>query len=138
MFSKFCKSCALWESKKLTEEYIIWKENHEKDCEINHVQSSGAVESAGAPSFFQSSFNEYNKRYAHYIGDGDTESFKKFLESKPYGNDLIPCKLECVSHVQEKLRKLRNDMKGKKLSDAKGIFDKGRLSDKIINEMQSY
>ena len=76
------------------------------------------------------------------IGDGDTKSFKKVLESKPYGNDLIPCKLECVGHVQKRLgtrlRKLRNDMKGKKLSDGKGILGKGRLTDKIINKMQSY
>ena len=29
-------------------------------------------------------------------------------------------------------------MKGKKLSDGKGILGKGRLTDKIINKMQSY
>ena len=38
------------------------------------------------------------------MGDGDTESFKKVLESKPYGDSLIPCKLECFSHVQKRLR----------------------------------
>ena len=142
MFSKFCKSCALWESKKGTEEYIVWKENHGKDCEINHFQSSGAMESAGTFFFFQLSVNKYNIRYAHYIGDSDTGSFKKVLESKPYGNDLMPCKLEGVGHAQKRLgtrfRKLRDDMKGKKLDDGKGILGKGRLTDKIINKMQNY
>ena len=94
VYSKFCKSCALQESKKGTEKYIVSKENHGKDCEINHFQSSGTMESGGAQSFFQSSVNKYNIRYAHYIGDCNTESFKKVLESKPYyGHDLIPCKL---------------------------------------------
>ena len=75
VFSKFCKSCALWESKKGTEEYIVWKENDGKDCEINHFQSSGAMESVGAQSFFQSSVDKSNTNCAHYIGDGDAESF---------------------------------------------------------------
>ena len=50
VYSKFCKSCTLWESKKGTEEYIVWKEDHGRDCEINLFQSSGAMESAGAQS----------------------------------------------------------------------------------------
>ena len=105
--------------KNCTEEYIFWKVNHGKDCEINHFQSSGAMESAGAQSFFHWSVDKYNIRYAHYIGDDDAESFKKVLESKPYGDNLIPCKLKCVGHVQKRLgtrlRKLRNDMNGKKI-----------------------
>ena len=43
VFSKFCRSCALWRSKKGTEEYIFSKQNHGKDCEINHCQSFGAM-----------------------------------------------------------------------------------------------
>ena len=74
------------------------------------------MESAGAQSCFQSSVDKYNIRYAHYIGDGNTESLKKVLESTPYRDNLIPCKLECFGHVQKRLgtrlRKLRNDMKG--------------------------
>ena len=53
--------------------------------------------------FFQLSVDKYNIRYAQYIGDGDTESFRKVLESKPYEDNLIPCKLECVGHVQNRL-----------------------------------
>ena len=34
------------------------KKNHGKDCKINHFQSSGAMESASAQSFFQSSVNK--------------------------------------------------------------------------------
>ena len=83
------------------------------------------MESPGCQSILQLSVDEYNIRYVHYIGAGDTESFKKVLESKSYGDDLIPCKLECADHVQKRLGirllNLLNDMKGKKLSDGKGI-----------------
>ena len=72
---------------------------------IRPFQSSGVMESAGAQSFFQycQLISIYNIRYAHYTGDGDAESFKKVLESKPSGDNLIPCKLECVGHVQKRL-----------------------------------
>ena len=77
-----------------------------------------------------------------YIGGGDTESFKKVADSKPYGHDLKPIKLECVEHVQKRLgtrlRKLRNDMKDKVLSDGERINGKERLTDKICNKMQNY
>ena len=100
------------------------------------------MESAGAVSIFSSSIEKYSIPYAHYIGDGDTESFKKYVDSKPYGDDLKPIKLEYVGHVQKclgtRLRKLRNDMKGKVLSDGKRINGKGRLTDKISNKMQNY
>ena len=117
--SKFCKICALWESKKGTEEFIAWKENRSKDCEISCFQFSGTMESFDAQSFSQLSVevDKYNKRYAHDTGNGDTESFEKVLETKPDRDDLIPCKLECVGHFHERLgirlQKLLNDMKEK-------------------------
>ena len=35
VFSRSCKSYALWKSKKVTEEYISWKKDHGEDYEIN-------------------------------------------------------------------------------------------------------
>ena len=98
VFSNFCKGYLIWEQKKGTKEYNSWKETHV--CKINHYQSSGAMESAGAVSIFSSSIEKYNMRYSHYIIDGDTESFKKVADSKTYGDDLKPIKLECVGRVQ--------------------------------------
>ena len=60
------------------------------------------MESAGAVPIFSSSIEKYNMWYSHYIGDGDTECFKKVVDSKPYGDDLKPIKLECVGHVQKR------------------------------------
>ena len=36
------------------------------------------------------------------------------------------------------LRKYKNDIKGKTLSDDKGVGGKGRLTDKVIDKMQNY
>ena len=87
------------------------------------------MESAGAVEIFRSSVHKYSLRYAHYIGDGDTGSFHKVVEDKPYGEDFTPAKIECVGHVQKRLRtrlrKLRTTFKGKVLSDGKNCKVKG-------------
>ena len=76
---------------------------------------------------FPNSVKKYNLRYVHYIGDGDTESFKKVVNAKLSGN-FTPQKLESVSHVQKRLgtrlRKLRNEKNHEILSDGKKIKKK--------------
>ena len=98
------------------------------------------------------SFPGKNKRYRkgsaasaasnNYIGDGDSSSFNKVVQSKPYGETFIINKLECVRHIQKRLvyrlRTLRQTYKSKKLSDGKGISGKGRLTDRAINLLQNY
>ena len=44
------------------------------------------MEAAGAIEIFSSSVQKYKLRYAKYLGDGDTSSFTKVVESKPYGD----------------------------------------------------
>ena len=139
VLTKNCKSCQIWESKKNSEKYQDWKQNHQ--CPINHTKPAGAMEAAGAINIFKQSVGEYKLRYTTYIGDGDTESFGKVMEAKPYG-DILPTKLECVGLVQKRLgtrlRQLRKDFKGKKLDDGKGLAGRGRLTDKCINTLQNY
>ena len=139
VLSKNCKSCQIWSSKKGTPEYDSWKEEHQ--CKVNHTKSAGAMEAVGAVNIFCESIEKYKLRYLKYIGDGDTESFVKVVQTRPYG-DLLPIKLECVGHVQKRLgarlRKLRHTFKGKKLDDGKGLMGKGRLTDNCINTLQNY
>lgn len=76
-----------------------------------------------------------------YLGDSDSKSFKSILERKPYG-DVKISKLECVGHVQKRmgarLRKLKKDMKGRKLSDNLPLHGRNRLTDGTINLLQTY
>ncbi|KAI8797020.1 Short-chain collagen C4 [Biomphalaria glabrata] len=82
-----------------------------------------------------------NLQYIKYLGDGDSASFKKVLESNPYGGIDIE-KLECVGHVQKRcgtrLRRLKAQNKGLKLEDGKGLSGLGRLTDKKIDTLQNY
>ena len=76
------------------------------------------------------------------MGDDESSSFNKVVQSKAYGETFIIKKLECVGHIQKclgcRLRTLRQTYKGKKLSDDKGISGKDRLEDRAINLLQNY
>ena len=116
-------------------------ENDSHTCSKNHNGSAGSMESKGAINIFSNSIEKYNLWYVHYIGDGDIASYKKVADSKFYGDFTLE-KLECVGHVQKRLgtrlRKLRTGKKHEMLSDGKKSSRKGRLADKIINEMENY
>ena len=139
VMSKHCKFCQIWSRRQGIPEYDDWQQNH--NCSINHRKSAGAMEGDGAVAIFSRSVEMHKLRYLQYIGDGDTASFSQVCESKPYG-ELIQEKLECVGHIQKRLgtrlRKLRNDLKGKKLEDGKIISGRERLTDKAINVLQNY
>ncbi|GFU49515.1 uncharacterized protein TNCV_1590611 [Trichonephila clavipes] len=75
-------------------------------------------------------------------GDGDTKTFNVLSENKPYGDDHLIQKIECVGHVQKRmgtrLRKLKLVYSKKKLSDGKTIGGKGRLTDSLIDKLAHY
>ena len=139
VMSKHCKQCQIWSKKEGTAEYLKWKAEH--ICKINHTKSSGAMEADGAIAIFQRSVDKYNLRYTQYLGDGDTGSYSKVCDARPY-DAIIPKKLECLGHVQKRLgtrlRELCRSYKGKKLSDGKKLIGKGRLTNKAINTLQNY
>ena len=90
---------------------------------------------------FQQSINNHKLRYNNYMGDGDSSSFNKVVQSKVYGEIVIINNLEYAGHIQKRLgfrlRTLRQTYKGKKLSDGKGISGKGRLTDRAISLLEN-
>ncbi|GFW36275.1 uncharacterized protein TNCV_4931371 [Trichonephila clavipes] len=70
-------------------------------------------------------------------GDGDTKTFNALSENKPYGDDYLIQKIECVGHVQKRmgtrLRKLILVYSKKKLSDGKTIGGKGSTDDEPMH-----
>ena len=91
VMSKKCKVCQIWNKKKESPEYDVWKTQHK--CSINHKGSASSMESAGAIEIFQRSINNHKLRYNNYIGDGDSSSFNKVVQSKPYGETFVINKL---------------------------------------------
>eukprot|EP00112_Aurelia_sp_Birch-Aquarium-sp1_P019844 Seg4999.1 transcript_id=Seg4999.1/GoldUCD/mRNA.D3Y31 product="hypothetical protein" protein_id=Seg4999.1/GoldUCD/D3Y31 len=139
VLSKTCKGCQHWKGKENSEAYQQWQIEH--DCQINHKESSGSMESAGAVQMFERSVPFLNLRYTGYIGDGDSKAHLSVVEAAPYGDEEIK-KLECVGHVQKRmgtrLRNLTQSLRGQKLADGKGISGKNRLTKKTINTIQNY
>lgn len=128
--SSYCHACKWWQSKSGTEEYDDWFEEHSSECTANHDGSAGKMEVDAIKDMFRRSWEMHEVRYAKYIGDGDTKTFKALLEDKPYGDDLIVKKKECVGHVEKRMgSRLRNVKKTKKLGG------KGKLTDKLIKEL---
>ena len=119
-----CNEYAKSGTKRKGPENDIWKTEHK--CSINNKGSAGSIESAGAIEIFQRSINNNKLRYNNFTGDGDSSSFNKVAQSKPYVETFIINKSECVGHIQKHLgcllRILRQTYKGKKLSDGKKVF----------------
>lgn len=117
------------------------KENHSDTCTANYQGSSGGMEVAGIKEIFAHSIEKYNVRYINYLGDGDSKAYNAVVACKPYGEIPIN-KFECVNHIQKRmgarLRKLKKELKGKKLDDGLSISGRNRLTDSIIDELQTY
>lgn len=61
---------------------------------------------------------------------------------KPYGKETPVSELECFGYFQKRmgtrLRKLKAENKGLKLSDGKMLGGKNRLSSRIIDQIHTY
>lgn len=77
--SKLCKACSFWERKAGTAEYEEWAESHHDTCEKNHEGSSGKMEVDAVIDMFKRSEELHGVKYCHYIGDGDSKTFKGIL-----------------------------------------------------------
>lgn len=106
--SKYCKSCEYWKTKKGTEEYKEWAENHADECQANHTGSAGKMEVDGVIVMFERSEEFYAINYLNYVGDGDSKTFNN-LEKKLVLENKEVHKKECIDHVQKRMAtRLRN------------------------------
>ena len=62
---------------------------------MTHAGSSGSMESDMAVKLFSRSVEQYNLMFHKFVGDGDTNSFKKVFDEYPVQ------KFECVGHVRK-------------------------------------
>lgn len=114
-------------------------ENINHICQANYEGVSGGMESAGALKIFKRSEANRGVQYVEYLGDGDSKAFKKVAEAKPYGDKTIT-KLECIGHVKKRMTaRLKKACQDKtKLSDGKPLGGRSRLTDGIIQQLQSF
>lgn len=140
ILTNYCRACSQWSVEQQSSlEYKEWKKSHH--CNLNHSGSAASMEPEGALRIFSRSIEEKGLRYTQYLGDGDSASYLKVRESKPYG-DIMVTKAECIGHIQKRvgarLRRLCTQYKGKKLDDEKPLTGKNRLTNKTIDTLQNY
>jgi len=135
--TKFCMVCRMWEHKRNSPRYEAWKASH--ICDINHTQSSGAMEAAGAVQMFNHSIEKNNIIYSHYLGDGNTSSFKDVVKSDPYkDHGVVAEKLECVGHAQKRIyERLRNLVKSHK-GTATPLSGRNKLTESVPDFRHRY
>ena len=141
---RYCHECKIWTEKKrsgaITEEaFSTWLDNHK--CSINTAASAPGMESEAACDIWQRSVGTRGGlMYTSYIGDGDSKGYKKVCDLDPYDGVAIS-KEECIGHVQKRvgnrLRELKRQHKGMKLSDGIGLSGKGRLTDRQMERLQT-
>ena len=102
------------------------------------------MERDGSVEMFLQSIDKNNLKYTEYIGDGNSNSFgvaKKALTEK-YGEKYVVRKEDWIGHIQKRmgsaLRTYKNNCKGSDLPDGKTVGGVGRLTDKIIDRIQTY
>ncbi|XP_066584404.1 uncharacterized protein [Prorops nasuta] len=91
------------------------------------------MEVDGVIEMFQRSVNLHNVKYANYIGDGDSKTFKGITDSQPY-EDFIVNKKECIDHVLKRMGTRLRAVKKK----TKGLGGKGKLTGRLIDELSIY
>ena len=102
------------------------------------------MEADGAVEMFLNSIDMHNLKYTTYVAGGDSSSFGCVSEAlvKKYGSDYPIKKEDCIDHVQKRmgaaLRKYKNNCKGTKLSDGKTVGGVGRLTDAVVDKIQTY
>ncbi|GFW74615.1 uncharacterized protein TNCV_961901 [Trichonephila clavipes] len=139
VLSSFCKGC---DSCKGVKFGIKYNKNGKERIRFHVEKIILALLVRWRLRIFNRSEKLHNLKYSNYIGDGDTKTFNALSENKPYGDDYLIQKIECVGHVQKRmgtrLRKLILVYSKKKLSDGKTIGGKGRLTDSLIDKLAHY
>jgi len=129
--SKYSKSCEYWKKKDDTAENAECLESHADECEVNHEGSAGKMEVNAVIEMFQRSMTLHFVKYAHYVGDKDSKTFRDLLDAQPYENFTVS-KKECIDHIQKRMgTHLRNLKK-----NITGLEEK--LTDELIDELEIY
>ena len=101
--SKYCHKCAIAKAKlgDGSPEFVEWYQNHQRECDVNHKDSSGAMEKAAAEVLWKRS-QDFGFQYTRVVSDGDANAYKHVCNLQVYRPDVSIEKDECVNHVHKK------------------------------------
>lgn len=103
--SIYCHGCEVFKNKLGSAEYAEWLDEHTNSgqCKANHAGSSGNMEVEAIVAMFKRSVTNFGVRFRNYIGDGDSKTYTGIVNSKPYGENFLVNKKECIGHVQKRM-----------------------------------
>ena len=140
VMSDKCSQCLKWSKKTNDPRYEKWKASN--NCKINHEGNANSMETASAVRTYECLVSTRGLKYRDVLGDRDSSTYNNIVARQPYGEECVPNKMECIGHVRKRvgsrLRRLKNQNKGVKLADGKGLASKGRLTDGKIDGFQNY
>lgn len=106
--NKYCLVCTRASNSNITPTKHVCFKNWDDSKSSSSMEASIIVEG------FKLSENMYGVRYARFIGDGDSNVYKKILEQRPY-KDLTVQKVECRNHLYRNFcNKLRDVTKNRR------------------------
>lgn len=94
--NKYCVTCVRNENQGL--------EPPDHECTKNFTGPSSEMEWESILEGFKSSVSLYNLRFMKLISDGDSSTYSKLLEHKPYQDRHIE-KINCTNHLHRNFRK---------------------------------
>ena len=107
-----------------------------------YCQFSRKLLQHGAQGYTRTLPEKPSAQYRYIISDGDSKSHNLILQQKPYGEQYVVEKKDCIGHIQKRmstaLRESKKRFAGQKLSDGKTIGGQGQLTDKLIDSLQTY
>ena len=129
VLSNYCSKCKIAEGMPDDSD---WKEKHRANCPKNFDGTSNAMEAECAERLWKRSVDKNNYRYTTMLSDGDSKAYDAVTTLKPYEDDVLTTKEDCINHVA--LRTLVATEKAQKES----ISGKGKLTDMEIKKIQNY
>ena len=135
VLSKYCVECEQVGKKLSGEEAETWKQLHADRCAINHVGSSGSMETEAAKLMWARSVELMDAEYISLLGDGDAAVLSALNTLRPYGADVMILKQECINHISKRMfRGLAMAVKG----PGGNLSGKGKLTQVHMKKMSSY
>ena len=106
IMSNDCNKCSIKKANKVGDKDMeTWFKSHKTLCMKNHTGAAGAMQPVGMQRIFQRSIKTRKLQYTGYLGDGDSKLYNVVASANPpiYSHQIT--KLECCSHVQNRIGK---------------------------------
>ena len=135
VLSNYCNKCKIAEGMPDDAE---WKEKHKANCPKNFDGTSNAMEVECAERLWKRSVDKNNYRYTTMLSDGDSKAYDAVTTLKPYWDDVLITKEDCINHVAKRMGTALRILVATAKAQKESISGKGKLTDMKIKKIQNY